>query len=414
MKRVLLVDDDPVVLRIYRDGLGRQGFQVDTAADGLAAMKALRAARPDIIVLDLMMPRLSGVDVLRAVRSQPDLATLPVVVLSNCYMDQLAREAAEAGAQKALLKVRCTPALLCEVIQEQLEGKAASLDPSQLMAVAQAQPAAPEPKEPAPAAASSSPPAPAAPPSAAPETSEAELRAKAREELLANAGPTCATLRSLFQAFDEAATDTERQVRLQDLYRKVHFLTVAAGWAECAALAQMGCAFEALLFQLMDKPAQPTPSLRRTTALAVDFFETLFRHAQHSPPAAPATAQVLVVDDDPLSNRLTVSALQRAQFQARSTEDPALGFEWLRKNRYDLILLDIEMPGLNGFEFCRRLRLLPDYERTPVIFVTSHSDFKSRAQSVLSGGNDLIAKPVFPMELAVKTVMRLLENRLPR
>jgi CheY-like chemotaxis protein len=65
---------------------------------------------------------------------------------------------------------------------------------------------------------------------------------------------------------------------------------------------------------------------------------------------------------------------------------------------------------MDGFELCRRLRTLPGYQKTPVIFVTSHSDFESRARSKLSGGDDLISKPVFPMELAVKAVAQLLKQ----
>ena len=52
MKNILLVDDDPVVLRVLRDGLMRQGFQVQTASDGLAAINSLDASRPDVVVLD--------------------------------------------------------------------------------------------------------------------------------------------------------------------------------------------------------------------------------------------------------------------------------------------------------------------------------------------------------------------------
>src|SRR6516162_2513667 len=107
--RILIVDDDPIILRIYRDGLASRGLRVETAGDGLAAMKALHVAQPDLIVLDLMMPRMSGVDVLKFVRTQPALANLPVVVLSNSYMDDLAGEAARLGVQKALLKATCTP-----------------------------------------------------------------------------------------------------------------------------------------------------------------------------------------------------------------------------------------------------------------------------------------------------------------
>jgi PleD family two-component response regulator len=51
------------------------------------------------------------------------------------------------------------------------------------------------------------------------------------------------------------------------------------------------------------------------------------------------------------------------------------------------------MPGMNGFELCAKLRALPDYKATPVIFVTSLNDFESRANSTMSGGNDFIAKP---------------------
>jgi len=70
------------------------------------------------------------------------------------------------------------------------------------------------------------------------------------------------------------------------------------------------------------------------------------------------------------------------------------------------------MPGMDGFELCKRLRLLPGYAQTPVIYVTSHSDFENRTKSVLTGGNDLISKPVFPIELAVKAVTHLLKIRL--
>ena len=55
---------------------------------------------------------------------------------------------------------------------------------------------------------------------------------------------------------------------------------------------------------------------------------------------------------------------------------------------------------------------MPGYEKTPVIFVTVHGDFENRAKSLLSGGDDLIAKPVFPMDLAVKAVALLLKRQV--
>jgi len=146
-------------------------------------------------------------------------------------------------------------------------------------------------------------------------------------------------------------------------------------------------------------------------AAAADFLRVLFERAGESS-AKSSIPNVLVVDDDAVSNRLVIAALHNAQMHARSAEDPMTALQLLVQNRYDLILLDVELPEVRGFELCKKLRTLPNYLTTPVIYVTLHDDFESRAQSVLSGGDDLISKPVLPLELAVKVVMHLLRSRL--
>jgi CheY-like chemotaxis protein len=383
-------------------------MQVEAAADGLAAINSLRAGKPDVVVLDLMMPKLTGADVLKFIRSEPDLNALPVVVLSNSYMNQLAAEAAAFGVQKALLKVRCSPALLLRTIREVLEGKPSSDDLSHLLAVPERIPPAP----PSPTDRGSAAPAPLAPAPAKAVPTAAEFIAQARRGFLQDGPATCAALRSLCQAVITAPNEAERDLRLQAFYRKVHFIAATAGLAECHRLAQMASVFEAMLFELIGKPASLTPSVLRTAAATVDFLALLFDCARNADRDVPLSAQALVVDDDALNNRLIVAALQLAQLEARSTNDPLAGLQWLTGTRFDLVLLDIEMPGMDGFEFCRRLRKLPNCQKTAVIFVTSHSDFESRAVSVLSGGDDLISKPVFPLELSVKAVSHLLKRQI--
>jgi CheY-like chemotaxis protein len=402
-KRVLLVDDDPFVLKMYQQGLSARGVQVKVAADGLAAISALRADKPDVVVLDLMMPKLTGADVLKFMRSEASLKEVPVIVLSNSYMNQLAAEAVALGVQKALLKVRCSPSVLLGIINDITVGKPSNEDASYLLAVPDRRPPVPQPPaRPDPASLL----APGA------EQASAEFQVKARGLFLQSARATCTALRSLCRAFATAPNEAQRALRLQELYRKVHFVAAAASLAECNRLAQMASAFEALLFDLLDKPAAIGPSMLRTTAAAVDFLALLFDCAREADHEAPFAAQALAVDDDPLSNRLVVSALQRAHLHASSTEDPLVGLQRLKERRFDLVLLDIELPGMDGFELCRRLRTLPGYQKTPVIYVTSHSDFESHAKSALSGGNDLISKPVFPMELAVKAVALLLKAQM--
>jgi len=415
MAQLLLVDDDPLILKLYRDGLRQQGFLVETAADGLAAVKQLTVAKPDLMVLDLMMPRFNGVDVLKFARSKPELADLPVILLSNSFMDNLVEEASQLGINFALTKLESTPASLAPIIQDILAENA--------RVAATAPPPAPAPSPPpAPAPAAGQGPTrnpgsgltQQAPTSRTPpgSTDEAGFKNKARQDLQDNGAANILALRKLFQLVQSAETDSERSVRLQDFFRKVHFVSVMAGMAHYYRVAQLATAFEAMLFELMDRPERFNPSMLRTCAMTLDFMGTLFQQPPEAESNTPPTAEVLVVDDDRLAHRLIVAALRRAQFNATSMDDPRAALEALRTRHYDVVLLDIEMPGMTGFELCQQLRELPSYQSIPVIYVTSHNDFNSRVQSVVSGGDDLISKPVFPMELAVKTISHLLRKQL--
>lgn len=414
-KRVLLVDDDPLVLRIYGSSLTAQGLEVVTAFDGLAAMKALRTAKPNVVVLDLMMPKFSGVEVLKFMRAQPDMAGVPVVVLSNSYMDELTQGATVSGAQKILLKVRCTPAILLGAIREVLaSAKGGHALPSGDTAVHIA-PGAKDNKTPPQPSPGASPASSAVTGSELPEAvkrsrEETELRAKTRAEFVRNSTSTCAALRTAFQLCHNAGSEKDRDLRLQDFYRKVHFLAAAAGLAECHPIAQIATVLEALLFQVMDQPSRFTPSVSRTMATTVDFLEQLFRRISQAEARQLPECRVLVVDDDPTSNRLVIWAMRQATLQARSAEDPRTALQLAGEKHYDLVLLDVELPGMNGFELCTRLRGLPGYESVPVIYVTAHSDFENRAKGALTGGYDLIGKPILPMELALKVVTVLMKK----
>lgn len=416
-KRVLLVDDDPIALRIYRDGLSRQGFDVKTAADGLTALQILRAGKPDVVVLDLMMPRLSGVEVLKFIRGEKGLEALPVIVLSNAYMDPLAQDAAAFGAQKGLLKIKCNPASLASAINELLAGQPGSQEVDNLLAASKAAPAAEKPPKAAPPliqpqaqAPTSRPPSQPVQPTE-PKASSVDSREQARQELSSNAQALGGNLRQLLEGLQAAHTQKDREMRLHDLSRKVHFVAAIAGIADYHAIAQMASAFEALLFSMMDKLTNLDPSQERTCSMAVEFIQTLLTAPMELRPAPPAHPLALVVDDDRFSNRLVISALRNAQLQCRGTDSPEIALRWLQEKHYDLILLDIELPGMDGIELCKRLRLLPGYDKTPIIYVTLHSDFETRTKTALSGADDLIPKPILATELAVKAVMHLLKSQ---
>jgi DNA-binding response OmpR family regulator len=135
MKTIFIVEDDAVVVHVYRAKFVREGFGVEVAEDGLMAVRMLAAVKPDVVVLDLMLPKLSGVDVLKFIRSSPALKDTPVIILSNAHMSSLAQQAATIGAERAFLKSSCTPGQLVEVINDILSGNTLESDPSKRLAV---------------------------------------------------------------------------------------------------------------------------------------------------------------------------------------------------------------------------------------------------------------------------------------
>ena len=80
--RVLVVDDDPVIQRLLKVNFEMEGYQVTVAGDGLEGLERARADRPDVVVLDIMMPKMDGLAVTRALKADPDTAPIPVLLLS--------------------------------------------------------------------------------------------------------------------------------------------------------------------------------------------------------------------------------------------------------------------------------------------------------------------------------------------
>jgi len=120
--RVLFVEDDVSVAQMYRLKLELDGYSVDVAGDGLAALEKARASRPDIIFLDIRLPKLDGLGVLEALRADPTTARIPVVILSNWNEKELVERGARLGALDHLIKSQTTPARLSQRLTDWLKG----------------------------------------------------------------------------------------------------------------------------------------------------------------------------------------------------------------------------------------------------------------------------------------------------
>jgi len=216
----------------------------------------------------------------------------------------------------------------------------------------------------------------------------------------------------LLQGLIKADNEQTRLKQVHELYRRIHALTGNAGITGMLQIAQMADALEALLKELYEKPKNITASTLRTVASAIDFLGVLFERGTLPDQQELPPANILVVDDEAISRRAVTYALEKARLKPVNVEDPLVAFKMLSENEFDLIFLDVDMPGMNGFELCSKLRTLPAHKKTPVVFVTSLNDFESRASSTMSGGSDFIAKPFLFIELAVKALVYVLRGRL--
>ena len=389
MKKILIIEDNQIVANVYRNRLAVEGYETEIALDGETGLKMLRMLKPDALILDLMLPKMSGVDVIKEIRSEEDFSKLPIIVFSNTYLTNLIQEAWKAGANKCLSKASCSPKEVLEIIR-------ATVGDSGAMR-AKSSESVPEKKPDRLSSAGAQ---------------DAVFQSDLRKSFIDSLPATLATLRAGLQSLIKADGEMAQLKQIYELYRRLHALTGNAGIAGLSQISKMSDAIEALLKELYEKPKNINTSTMRTVAAGVDFLGFLFERGispekQEIPPAS-----ILVVDDEPISRRAIVYALEKAHLQAVNADDANAALQMLSERQFDLVFLDVDMPTMNGYELCAKLRAMPQYKKTPVVFVTALSDFDSRTSSMMAGGNDFIAKPFLFIELTVKALIHVLRGKL--
>jgi DNA-binding response OmpR family regulator len=387
MKKILIIEDNQLVANVYRNKLAVEGYQTEAALDGETGLKMMRTFKPDVIILDLMLPKMTGVDVIKEIRTETEFSKLPVIVFSNTYLTNLIQEAWKAGATKCISKSNCSPKEVLDVVRNTI-GDSGSIPQSKPPIVASHKMAA--------------------------TSTEADtvFQANLQKTFVDSLPATLSTLRGVLQSLAKADGEVGQLKQIYELYRRIHALTGNAGIAGLALIAKMSDSIEALLKELYEKPKNINPSTLRTVANAVDFLGFLFERGiapdkQEFPPA-----NILVVDDEAISRRAVIYALEKAHLMAINAEDPVVALKLLTESKFDLVFLDVDMPVMNGYELCTKLRAMPQYKKTPVVFVTAMIDFENRTSSMMAGGNDFIGKPFLFIELTVKALIHVLRGKL--
>jgi DNA-binding response OmpR family regulator len=114
-KNILIVEDDKFIADIYKRKFNQEGFGVEIAKDGLKALKIIREKKPDLLLLDIILPDFNGWQILRQIKEDQKLKDLKVVILSNLEQRKDIEKGIKLGAQAYLIKAHYTPS---EVVKE--------------------------------------------------------------------------------------------------------------------------------------------------------------------------------------------------------------------------------------------------------------------------------------------------------
>jgi CheY-like chemotaxis protein/signal transduction histidine kinase len=354
---VLVVDDDPAMRQLLRDELRNEGFEVLLATDGVEALRALSEHRPTAVVLDLHLPRLDGWTVLSRIKSDPDLASLPVVLIS--VEEQRARGFA-LGASEFLVK---------------------PFEPDRLVAVV------------------------------------SQLVSPTLGEVLVvddDAGTRELVSRNLRRsgfATAEARNGQEALLRLRTTKPSLLILDLIMPGLD---------GFEVLRSLRADKVTVPvivltgktlTPEEQSTLLEGMvkilhkdgDAIQKVIQEAKRFIMDRHRTEQerlprVLYVEDS-AQNRDLVRRYLRGVFELVEAEDGEQGLERVAQHRPNLILMDLSLPRLDGYEATRRLKADGKYASIPVLALTAHAGKEDEQRARAAGCVDYLTKPISRDEL---------------
>jgi len=118
MKKILIVEDEKILAEMYRDKFTQAGFEVILADSAEEGLKVTKKEMPDLILLDILLPRENGIGFLKRLRKDPKLSSIPVVAFSNYDDPETKKEAYELGAKDYLIKTSYTPKEIIEKVKK--------------------------------------------------------------------------------------------------------------------------------------------------------------------------------------------------------------------------------------------------------------------------------------------------------
>ena len=374
-KRLLIVDDDPVVTRVYENLFRKEGVEVVSASDADEAYQKLRDTPPDLVLLDLFLPKVNGVEVLKAIRSKAATKNLPVVVFSTSATSRYVDAAWREGATRFLAKDHFDPTQIVALVRELLDKTEGGRSKAAVVA----------------------------PPTASNEELEKTI------QLL----PTLqGELRDRWHGLVIAEHEF-RKAKVKEVTVAVEKLSEASDVLRVGLLQQMCSGLLPFLAWLQDKPINITDSALRPGSQATDLMMALCDYAGDLQKEPPATGLIFLAHPKITSVEL-LPVMRRARLPVVSAKEVTPALSLCAQNRFNLILWDVDLPGPSTSDILHRIHTESSNKETPVTFITKSDDFEARAKEAAAGGYDLLGKPLVPDELAVKALTYIVREQLTK
>lgn len=282
-KRIIIVEDDAVLRDVLAEKLEKSGYIVDKAEDGIIAMEKIHAVKPDCVLLDILMPRKSGIEVLEDMHADENLRGIPVIIISNSGQPVEIQRAQELGAREFLIKAVFDPNEVLEKVKRVLAG-------------------------------------------------------------------------------GSMAPQGEWGVRTQNV--------TGAGAAEHPVAGPT--------------VAQAAASVAQATAEGKAF--------------------ILVIEDDKFLRELLVRKLSSEGFDVQNAIDAQAAFAILEERKPKIILCDLILPGVDGFEILRRIKADPKIADVPVVILSNLGQKEDLEKAMTLGAKDFMVKANFTLDEIVTKV----------
>ena len=410
--KFLIVDDDLISRKALSLSLKKAFSQPDLAMDGASALALATQQVYDVIFLDVEMPGMDGFELCTKIRGTDANRTTPVVFITNLSDFDARAQSTLSGGNDLMGK----PFLIFEVTVKALT---LALKGRLLRHIEK-----PLPKPDPNTARTDLPLTPKdgwLPVARSTNVMQPLLSSSSSLDwdglastFLDRASKNLGPLQELCQAILQSSNAEARQTLLAKGFLRISSLLVQPDPKLAHPGYQMSIALEGLLKKLLEDSKNCTASTLATLATAVDLLRDLCVRGMKTDLATNPPIHILVVDDDLLARRIIVGALQTVFEKPESVASGAAALALLVEKTFDVIFLDVIMPGMDGFEVCAKIRDIVPNRATPIVFVTSLDDFDARAKVNRNGGNDLMGKSFLTSEITVKALAFALRGRLQR